>query len=718
MKLSYPLSRLSLLWLLLVALLLGGCLPEQQFMDRKLKAPESAFASHRRTAAAEAPAPPGPAPALPASDRVAPAGGPEYQALPGLKYQAVSGDWAEPLKKKFSRTREVAVAVDNMPLNDFIHYLFGEVFGLNYVVDSRVQKVKEPVTLNLSRQVTEYQLFVIAADVLKQHHLAIHVKEGVYYIWKDDRNREFALGIGARYSDIPATMGEIQQLIPIKYADARNLLQLLPKGTNIKVLSAARENLLLVTGSRDQVVQVLNMVRVLDRPAMRGRYVGMLYLHYWGADEMVKKLQEVLTQEGIPVASKAGRSGVYFNTLERWGAIIFFAAEKFWIDRVRFWAELLDVPSDWAAKRYFLYFPENSRAGELAESLGKIIGISHAEGSVVSGTLSEAAPAPPPAGASPAPPGVAPAAPAETAGSPGSLLIDDGEVRIAVDEHRNALIVYATPNKYAEIEELLKRLDTMPLQVLIEASIVEVTLTDDLQYGLEWYLRNSDNGQTSIIRTLGGLGLGSGGLNFSLITDSRNFMVTINALAQKNMVKLLQSPTVTVRDGKSVSMIVGTDVPIITSEATSPDIVNEGSTGIIRSVEYRSTGVSLQVTPSVHARGVVSMEIAQEVSEAQTNNTSDISSPIILRRSIATDVVAGDGQTVLIGGLIRENDSRGVNGIPFLEDIPVLGYLFKTNTTGAQRTELVIMITPHIIENTEQIDDMRKAVFESFKNLE
>jgi general secretion pathway protein D len=258
----------------------------------------------------------------------------------------------------------------------------------------------------------------------------------------------------------------------------------------------------------------------------------------------------------------------------------------------------------------------------------------------------------------------------------------------------------------------------MPLQVLIEASIVEVTLTDDLQYGLEWFLRNSDNGQTSIIRTLGGLGLGSGGLNFSLITDSHNFMVTINALAQKNMVKLLQSPTVTVRDGKSVSMIVGTDVPIITSEATSPDIVNEGSTGIIRSVEYRSTGVSLQVTPSVHARGVVSMEIAQEVSEAQTNNTSDISSPIILRRSIATDVVAGDGQTVLIGGLIRENDSRGVNGIPFLEDIPVLGYLFKTNTTGAQRTELVIMITPHIIENTEQIDDMRKAVFESFKNLE
>ena len=133
---------------------------------------------------------------------------------------------------------------------------------------------------------------------------------------------------------------------------------------------------------------------------------------------------------------------------------------------------------------------------------------------------------------------------------------------------------------------------------------------------------------------------------------------------------------------------------------------------IIRSVQYRSTGVSLQVTPSVHAQGVVSLEITQEVSEAQANNTSDISSPIILNRSITTEVVAGDGQTVLLAGLIKENQSRTVTGIPFLSNIPLLGHLFKTTSNGSDRTELVIMITPHIIRSTQQIDET------NIKNME
>ena len=292
-----------------------------------------------------------------------------------------------------------------------------------------------------------------------------------------------------------------------------------------------------------------------------------------------------------------------------------------------------------------------------------------------------------------------------------------GDVRVAVDENRNALIIYATPKKYKTLESLLKKLDVMPVQVLIEASVAEVTLTDTLQYGLEWFLKNTDQSQTSILRTLGGLGLGSGGLDLSLITDSDKFQMLINALAQENMVKILSSPRVTVRDGKSASIIVGTEVPVITSEATSPDIQSEGTSGIIRSVQYRSTGVSLQVTPSVHAKGVVTLEITQEVSEAQANTTSDISSPIILNRTITTEVVAADGQTVLLGGLIKENKSETVTKVPFLGSIPILGYLFKTTSKGFDRTELVIMITPHIIRNTQQIDEMREAIFESFEHI-
>ena len=607
-------------------------------------------------------------------------------------------------KLPFSKSKEVSVAVDEMPLPDFIHYIFSDIFHVNYVVDSKVKKSKEPVTLNLNQKISEYRLFEIVVDVLKQHRLSVYVKKDIYYIWLDSKTKDIAIGMGAAINDIPATVGEIQQIVPIKYADVQNLFEFLPRGPGIKVIPALRENMLVVTGTREQIEQVINIVNMLDRPAMRGRFAGMLRLKYWSPSDMAVKLKEILTQEGIPVTEQPGQKGIYINKLERWGTILFFAAEREWLERVKYWVKILDIPLDKDESRYFLYFPQNSKASELGESLEKILGISGPDSAIKS----------------PSPAKKEAKGKGRASGKKDILkdiTVITTDVRIAVDENRNALIIYATPKKYKDLELLLKKLDVMPVQVLLEALVAEVTLTDTLQYGLEWFLKNTDQSQTSILHTLGGLGLGSGGLDASLITDSEKFQMLINALAQEDMVKILSSPRVTVRDGKSASIIVGTEVPIITSEATSPDIQTEGTSGIIRSVQYRSTGISLQVTPSVHAKGVVTLEITQEVSEAQANTTSDISSPIILNRTITTEVVAGDGQTVLLGGLIKENISHTVTKVPFLGSIPVLGYLFKTTSKGSDRTELVIMITPHIIRNTQQIDEMREAILESFEHI-
>ena len=157
-------------------------------------------------------------------------------------------------------------------------------------------------------------------------------------------------------------------------------------------------------------------------------------------------------------------------------------------------------------------------------------------------------------------------------------------------------------------------------------------------------------------------------------------------------------------------------MPIVTNENTS-QVITGGNSGIIRAIQYRKTGVSIEVTPLVQARNVVTLEINQEVSEAQTNTTSDINSPMILNRTINTEVVASDGQTVLLGGLIQEKNSNTVNKIPLLGDIPYLGYLFKTTSDSQERTELVLMITPRIIRNTQQIDEMRDAIFWGFQNI-
>ena len=611
----------------------------------------------------------------------------------------------------FSRTKMVNVSADQIALPDFIHYIFSDIFSANYVVDTNIEKSRKSVSLNLNRKISEYELFQLVETILRQYKIAIYLKKGIYYIWKDSGDKKIALGIGDSVEDIPETSGQIQQIIPVKHADVQNLSEFLPGLPGLRVLPGLRENVLLVKGTREQVEQVLSFVTMLDRPAMRGRFIGMMKVIYWSPLDLVKKLTDILTEEGIPVTERTGRRGVYMTTIERWGIIIIFAAQKKWLKRIRYWAKILDVPSG-RKKEYFLYFPQNSRASELGESLQNIMGLSAQEksgskhltraGEIMKNSQSGKGEKEKSAGKE------------KIVNEISSIGTD---VRLTVDESRNALIFHTTPDKYKTIRSLLEQLDIMPVQVLLEAAVAEVTLTGSLQYGLEWFIKNNSGTQTGTLSTLGGLGIGKGGLDYSMITDSEKFKLVINALAKKDRVKILFSPHLTVRDGKSATITVGTEVPVITSEATTPDIQEEGTSGIIRSVQYRSTGVTLAVTPSVQAAGVVTLEINQQVSEAQANTTSDIDSPIIMNRTVTTEVVAADGQTVLLGGLIKENNSRTVTKVPLLGDIPLLGYLFKTTSKGSDRTELVVMITPHIVRNTQQIDEMKDTLFKGFQHL-
>jgi general secretion pathway protein D len=613
-------------------------------------------------------------------------------------------------KPSFSETKTVAVAVDQMPIPDFVHYLFSDIFGVNYVMDNKIKSMQVPVTLNLTEKISESHLFKLASELLKQHGISIYSKDNVYYIWAETKGKEVAVGIGESIDDIPATAGEVQQIVPIRYMDAQNLVNFLPPVPGAKVAAAAGENVVVVSGSREQVEQIVKSISVLDRPAMRGRYVGTVRLTYWNPPEMIKKLSEILGEEGIPVAERAGQKGLYFTALERWGAVLLFASEKEWLERARYWIKVLDVPYSREGRQFFLYYPQNSKASELGEVLRKILGLKGAEGA----PRAEGKPAvEAQMGVRAGEKGGVKEVPA-AADMGRQLGAVAGDVGLTVDETRNVLIIFAASGTYETLEALLQRLDVMPVQVLLETTVAEVTLRDSLQYGLEWFLRNTSGSQTTILQTLGGLGLGSGGLNLATITDSEKFRMLINALAQENLLKILSAPKLTVRDGKSASIVIGTEVPILTATTTTSEVPGQ----IVQSIQYRNTGVQLRVTPSVHAEGVVTLLVSQEVSEAQTNNTSSIDSPIILNRTINTEVVAGDKQTILIGGLIQENKSDTVNKVPLLGDIPLLGFFFKTTSKGVNRTELVVMITPHIIRDTKQMEEMRDAIVKSFDRIE
>ncbi len=618
-------------------------------------------------------------------------------------------------KDAFSNTETVSAAVDSMDMTAFIHYVFSEILQANYIIDETVKNSKAVITLNLNRKLTKQQLYSLSVDVLQQYGVAVIKKENTFFIWSGAAAAEVNVGFGRRSSDVPMATGTVHQYIPLIYGNAAEMNTILPEIPQLNRRTYSKENLIIASGTRDKVLLFLNSLRKIDVPAMAGRHIGMQRIVYWPPEELAEKLSEILINEGVPVQNDKDR-GLRITVLERWNSLLFFAGQKEWLDRAKYWLSVLDKPEETDNKHFYIYYPENSKATELFDSLSNIMNVTQQslvdepdhpktalqERRTVAEQLSKEP---------------------EPTESPNVSKIrntasqDDDGPNMSVDEHRNAIILYATPQQYAPILSLLKRLDVMPVQVLLEASVAEVTLTGSLQYGLEWYIKNTSGEQTSILSTLAGLGLGSGGLDYSLITDAEKFKMLINALAQEGLVKILQSPRLTVRDGMSATMNVGTEVPVITSEASAPDVQSEGSSSILRSVQYRSTGVTLNVTPSVHSSGVVTLQINQQVSEAQANTTSNINSPIILNRSFQTEVVAGDNQTVMLGGLIRENDSVNVNKVPLLGDIPWLGRLFRTDSIGSNRTELVVLITPRIIRSMEQIDDARKALFDEFRHL-
>ena len=255
----------------------------------------------------------------------------------------------------------------------------------------------------------------------------------------------------------------------------------------------------------------------------------------------------------------------------------------------------------------------------------------------------------------------------------------------------------------------MEKLDTEPKQVLIEVTIAEITLTDQLQFGFEWYLKHTSSDYVGELQTIGGLGIGGAGFTYTLLGTAGKFNMIFNAFAKKNLINIVSTPHLVVLDGKEATINVGTEVPVVSSETTAPDIT-AGQPSILRNVQYRNTGVILSVKPVITSEDKLNVEISQELSEAQANNISNIDSPIILNRSIKTTLNIKSGQTVLLGGLISENTSRTKSKVPLIGDIPVLGNLFSVNSKGKNKTELIITITPYIIKDSNSLDEIIRSI--------
>lgn len=393
--------------------------------------------------------------------------------------------------------------------------------------------------------------------------------------------------------------------------------------------------------------------------------------------------------------------------MERLNGILVVASTKEQLDYVRKWVETFDAIFEGSRPEVFVYPVQNSNAKDVAGVLQQIFLGSKKEPSK---TPVKESPTASSTGKNPGQPAASStAAPASSVLSGGESLVSD-ITRIFPDEIANTIIIYATPKDYELISRTITKIDIVPRQVMIEALVAEVTLTDKLKFGIEWFLKSgfSANGTPLTGFTASGSDklsfdpatpLGLSGFSFAAIDSAGLVRGLMQTLASESKVKVLASPHIMASDNREAKIQVGKQVPV----QTSTTIAAGGES--IASIQYRDTGVVLKVKPHINEGGLVSLEISQEVSSVDPESGVG-NNPIISNRTAETNVVIQNGQTIVIGGMIQENKGTSREGIPILKDIPLLGYLFGYTSQSTDRTELVVMITPMVVKSSNEAKAM------------
>ena len=369
--------------------------------------------------------------------------------------------------------------------------------------------------------------------------------------------------------------------------------------------------------------------------------------------------------------------------------VLIFVSDPEVMKRVKFWARELDQANAFGdQKASFVYDVKNASAKDLG---ALIMGNGGGGRETASGSS-----------------GVAGTAPASSGGrgSMGGMSGSAAGGSIMVDPIGNRIMFTGTASQFTQLRSLLEKLDTAPPQVMIEVTVAEVTLTDATKVGLEWFFSRSGGNINGSIAggTKGGLGIGSAGLalNFTGSTDLR---AAFNAFASNNKVNIISRPRLVTKSGEEGHIQVGTDVPIITSQAAS-NVQNDGATSVLQSVQYRQTGVILTIKPVVYGGNRVDLEIKQELSKVGSGGSAAIASPPILNRSIATKLSIMEGSTSVLGGLIDNNYSKSNSGIPFLKDLPLVGAAFRQDVVDGNKTELIMLVTPFILRDSNDMDEL------------
>ncbi|ODA93666.1 type II secretion system protein GspD [Mesorhizobium sp. SEMIA 3007] len=587
----------------------------------------------------------------------------------------------------------------NAPIADAAKAVLGDALHLNYIVDPRVQGT---VTLQTSQPVSQDALVDILQSALAVNAAGITSRSGTYQIvpLSEIMASTPPVSVPSTSPSGPGVKVQVLQLQFIAADEMKTILEPITRQGSVLRVDSTR-NIITVAGSDSDLNAIREAVSVFDVDWMRGMSVALHPLKTSKPEAVAAELDSIFGTKDGP-----GAKLIQFIPNDRLNSVLVITSRPAYLARAATWINKLDRLAETNESQLFVYQIQNRPAKELASVLSSVLGTTvktegQSGGSNVSPDQTPIAMQSD--GVTPAPlTGPSPSLPQQDNDAP-------AHATVVADVENNALLIQTTARDYQRIEQILTKVDVLPTQVMLEAVIAEVTLNDDLKYGLRWFFENGGTkvSVTDVAKAAAAATLP--GFNWSYATD--NIQVTLSALSKITDVNVISAPTIMALNNQKAILQVGDQVPILTQQ--SQDTGN-GSAPIINSVQMKDTGVILTVTPRINNAGRVMLDIQQEVSNVTKTDSSDIDSPTIQQRKIQTRVLVNDGESLALGGLIQQNNSVDRSQVPILGDIPIFGNAFKQKDDTIRRTELIIFIRPHVVrdinEAREVTDEFRGKI--------
>ncbi|MCB1665380.1 MAG: type II secretion system secretin GspD [Pseudomonadales bacterium] len=620
-----------------------------------------------------------------------------------------SGGYRDPVPAAVTASTDNVVELnyEQTDLRDILEEL-ADAVDTTIIIDPSIAD-KVSIRTSPNRPLTQADIWPLIRLLTRQAGVTLERAGNLYYARKQESNVPVEITSPDNLGSTTANV--VMQVTPLTYVSIATALELLgplvqPDGTMVRISN----NTLAISATSSQLSRINSLLEVVDSDPFQNQGLRLYPLNFASAADIAQELTDVLQLiEGSNPAYQV-------KGLERINAILVTAPANRGFEEISRWVQLLDADSEEQAQQLFHYRVKNLTATELAETLTNVFSLDDDEEAQPARAATEPTRLETVNIVTPEGNTVSRTVPAFTTASVGGeqAVSANLNVNIVADEATNSLLIRANPRDYRQLLSTISQLDSVPLQVMINAVIAQISLTDETRFGVDWS-RVADNAATNNISTNTTTGfLPNGGLDGLLFTKSfldgaARVEATLEAIASNNDVRLLARPSLTVVNNMEGEIQIGSEVPVQSGSTTT-----QSGDNIISSIQYRPTGIELYITPRINNDGVVNLTIRQVLSSIQ-ESTGVANNPIFENQEISTTVVVRDGENVVLGGLIQNADTNTNTGVPGLNKVPVLGSLFSYRQDTTERKELFIVLRPEIVNLNDTAGTLYEEILSRFE---